>query len=259
MIDGASLAAIGDILSQPRTWFLTVVVAIAGVVRGFSGFGGALIFIPLASAVLGPRFAVPVFYLVDLFTALPYGLKSIRRANMPEIMPMLVGSWLGTPVGAWVLSTTDPLVLRWGTNILVLAMLGLLVSGWRYTSEPKSSVSFSVGAVAGVLGAAAGVSGPVIIAYWLGSRSSAATIRANIMVYYAMAALGTDIVFYLRGMFGLETLIYAALAVPLYGLGLALGARVFKGSSDRQYRMAALVLIGISAIISLPIFGSFGR
>ncbi|MBX9739822.1 MAG: sulfite exporter TauE/SafE family protein [Beijerinckiaceae bacterium] len=254
MFDGANLAAIGDVLLRPGTWFLIVVVAIAGVVRGFSGFGGALIFIPLASAVLGPRFAVPVFYLVDLCTALPYGLRSIRRASMPEIMPMLVGSWIGTPFGAWILSNTDPLALRWGTNVLVLAMLGLLASGWRYSNEPKASVSFTVGITGGVLGAAAGVSGPVIIAYWLGSRSPAATIRANIMVYYALAALGTDAVFYLRGMFGLETLIYAAVAVPIYGLGLVFGARVFKGSTDRQYRIAAFVLIAVSAVVSLPIF-----
>ncbi|MDB5649940.1 MAG: hypothetical protein JWL62_1460 [Hyphomicrobiales bacterium] len=256
MFDGASLAAIGDILAQPHTWFLIVVVSVAGIVRGFSGFGGALIFIPLASMVLGPRMTVPLFFLVDFCTAMPYGLKSIPRASMPEVMPMVVGSWIATPFGAWVLSSADPLALRWGTDILVLAMLGVLISGWRYHNEPKPSVSFGVGLVGGVLGAAAGVSGPAIIAYWLGSRSPAATVRANIMVFYALAALGTDAAYYLRGMFELQTLAYAALAVPLYGFGLVFGAKVFKGSTDKQYRQAALALITFSAIVSLPVFSS---
>ena len=252
MPDGATLAALADTLVQFRTWLLIAVVLIAGVVRGFSGFGGALIFIPMASALLGPRLGVPVFYLVDFFTATPNGLKLIRRANMGAVMPMLIGSWIATPFGAWILANVDPVALRWGTGIMVLAMLGVLVSGWRYQAEPMPVVSFGVGIIAGVLGAAAGVSGPAIIAYWLGSRSPAAVVRANIMVFYAVAALGTDAAYYLRGLFTLETLIYAALAAPLYALGLWLGSRVFRGANDKQYRTAAFVLIAISVLLSLP-------
>jgi uncharacterized protein len=251
--DGATLAAMADAATQGKTWFLAAVVLIAGIVRGFSGFGGALVFIPMASAVLGPRLGVPVFYLVDFCTATPYGLKMIRRASMPEIMPMLIGSWLGTPFGAWVLANVDPTALRWGTGATVLAMLVVLMSGWRYHGEPKPVVSFGVGLIGGVLGAAAGVSGPAIIAYWLGSRSPAPVVRANIMVYYALAALGTDAAYYLRGLFTADALFYAIIAAPLYAFGLWFGARVFRGSTDRQYRVAAFVLIAISTLLSLPV------
>jgi hypothetical protein len=252
MPDGATLAALADTLVQFRTWLLIAVVLIAGVVRGFSGFGGALIFIPMASALLGPRLGVPIFYLVDFCTATPYGLKLIRRANMGAVMPMLIGSWIATPFGAWILANVDPVMLRWATGVMVLAMLGVLASGWRYQAEPMPLVSFGVGLVGGVLGAAAGISGPAIIAYWLGSRSPAPVVRANIMVFYAVAALGTDAAYYLRGLFTLETLIYAGLAAPIYAAGLWLGSRVFRGTNDKQYRTAAFVLIAISVLLSLP-------
>ena len=252
MPDGASLAALTDALLHFRTWLLAGVVLVAGVVRGFSGFGGALIFIPMASALLGPRLGVPVFFLVDFCTATPYGLKLIRRASMSAVMPMLIGSWIATPFGAWLLANVDPIALRWGTGVVVLAMLVVLASGWRYHSEPMPVVSFGVGLVGGVLGAAAGVSGPAIIAYWLGSRSPANVVRANIMVFYALAALGTDGAYFLRGLFTMETVFYAALAAPLYALGLWLGSKVFRGSNDRQYRIAALALIAISVLLSLP-------
>ncbi|MDB5546014.1 MAG: hypothetical protein JWO64_3163 [Hyphomicrobiales bacterium] len=252
MPDGATLAALADTLVHFRTWLLIAVVLIAGVVRGFSGFGGALIFIPMASALLGPRLGVPIFYLVDFCTATPYGLKLIRRANMGAVMPMLIGSWIATPFGAWILANVDPVMLRWATGVMVLAMLGVLASGWRYQAEPMPLVSFGVGLVGGVLGAAAGISGPAIIAYWLGSRSPALVVRANIMVFYAVAALGTDAAYYLRGLFTLETLIYAGLAAPIYAAGLWLGSRVFRGTNDKQYRTAAFVLIAISVLLSLP-------
>jgi len=52
-----------QLLLQPTTWFVAAVVLISGIVRGYSGFGGALIFIPLTASILGPRKAVAVFYL----------------------------------------------------------------------------------------------------------------------------------------------------------------------------------------------------
>ena len=143
MIDGVALAAFADVLSETKTWFLVAVVLVAGIVRGFSGFGGALVFIPLASAILGPRLAVPIFYLVDLVTATPYGIKMIKKASMRQITPMLIGSWLAAPAGAWILSNLDPTLLRWVTGVTVLFMVAILATGWRYSGEPRPPPSSS--------------------------------------------------------------------------------------------------------------------
>jgi uncharacterized membrane protein YfcA len=252
MTDGIALAAFAHVLTETKTWFLVAVVLVAGIVRGFSGFGGALVFIPLASAILGPRLAVPIFYLVDLVTATPYGIKMIKKASMRQITPMLIGSWLAAPAGAWILSNLDPILLRWVTGVTVLVMVAILATGWRYSGEPRPPVSFGVGAAGGVLASATGASGPLIIAYWLGSRADAALIRANIMAFYALAALGTDLVYLVNGLFTLEAVFYAALAAPLYAAGLWLGSRVFKGSSETGYRRAAFALIILTSIVSLP-------
>lgn len=54
-------------------------------------------------------------------------------------------------------------------------------------------------------------------------------------------------------------MIYAALAAPLYALGLSLGGRVFRGSNDKQYRTAAFILIAVSVLLSLPAVSDFLR
>lgn len=43
--------------------FLAAVALCAGLVRGFSGFGAALIFTPLAAATVSPRMAAPAWRL----------------------------------------------------------------------------------------------------------------------------------------------------------------------------------------------------
>lgn len=263
MFDSQWLTSLGHevagLLAQPTTWFVACVVFISGITRGFSGFGGALIFIPLTAAVLGPRKAVAVFYLFDLVSATPYGFSYLPKSRWREVAPMAVAAIAMLPVGAWVLKTADPLILRWCMAVLVSAMLFLLMTGWRYQGQPTPLASAMAGVGAGLAGGATGVSAPVVIAYWLSSTAEATVIRANIMVFYAIASLSTDVVYFFNGFFTFDVVVYALIAWPLYSLGLALGARFFKGTSDNQYRTVAYVLIVISVVLSLPILDRFIR
>lgn len=242
------------LLLLPTTWLVAAAVFIGGVVRGFSGFGGALIFIPLSASIIGPKKAVAVFYLFDLLSATPYGYAFIPKCNKREVIPLIIAAWCTLPLGAWVLGTADPLILRWMLSAIVIFMLALLMTGWRYKGTPTIPVSLGIGAFAGFSGGATGVSGPIVIAYWLSSLSAAAVIRANIMVFYSLVSSMMDIVLFIRGMFTFDVGVYALIAWPLYSGGLAIGARFFKGSSEESYRKIAYALIAVSATISLPVF-----
>lgn len=144
----------------------------SGIVRGFSGFGGALILISLGSAVFDPQMGVAIFYLVDLVSATPYGCSYWNRCNFKDISPMLAGHFLALPVGTWLLTSLDPLIIRWAMNGVVFLMLAVLVSGWRYKGAPYPPLSSGIGTIAGVMGAASGISGPPVLAYWLGQNAA---------------------------------------------------------------------------------------
>ncbi len=247
------LAAVED----PRLWFVFVVSLIGGVVRGYSGFGGALIVIPLAAMAVGPVMAVPMFYLFDLGSATPYGYRSLPKCKWPEILPMLAGHLAMLPVGAWMLTSLDTTAVRWGMEVCVISMLVLLISGWRYTGRPFAPLSVGVGAFAGVLGSATGISAPPILAYWLGQKEDAANIRTNIMAYYALSSTATDLLYMWRGLFTWQVIIYAIIIWPAYALGLWGGAKLFHRSSEAAFRISAYVLIGLSALLSLPLLDRF--
>lgn len=244
---------------EPRVWFIFAICLIGGVVRGFSGFGGALIVLPLAAMVFGPAIAVPMFYLFDLGSATPYGYTAIPKSKWPEIWPMLLGHILILPFGAWFLVNLDPIAVRWVMEAAVVSMLILLISGWRYTGRPTRPGSFGIGIVAGFMGASSGISGPPIIAYWLGQKENAAAIRTNIMAYYALSSTAMDIYFLWKGLFTMQVVIYALLLWPAYAAGLWAGARLFRGASDRVFRISAYALIAFTAIISAPVMDKLLR
>ena len=256
-LPGELLAGLWSAGQEPRIWFVLAISLIGGVVRGYSGFGGALIVIPLSAMVFGPKIAVPMFYLFDLGSATPYGYRSVPKCKWPEVLPMLAGHLIMLPLGTWLLTNMDPTAVRWGMEGVVVLMLVLLVSGWRYTGRTNPPLSVGVGALAGLMGAVAGISGPPVIAYWLGQKNDAATIRTNIMAYYALTSTAMDLVFLVTGLFTWQVLIYALVIWPVYALGLWGGARMFQGTTDRAFRVSAYVLIGIAAVLSLPLMDRF--
>jgi uncharacterized membrane protein YfcA len=229
------------------------VAALSGLVRGFSGFGGAMIYMPLVAAVYEPRIAAVTILLVDFFSSTPFALGQLRRCTWKEVTPISIATGIAAPFGAWALLVLDPTMLRWGIALLVLSLLPFLVSGWRYRGEPKLPVTVGVGLFAGVCAGAVQIAGPPVIMYWMSRGNSAATMRANLMVYFLFCGL-TITISYLW--FGLFTVPLVALAIMLgipYLAGVAVGAYVFRGSSDLLYRRVAYVIIALAALLSLPV------
>ena len=104
------------------------------------------------------------------------------------------------------------------------------------------------------MGGSTGVSGPPVIAYWLGSLADATNLRDNIMAYYALSSSSTDVGYFIQGLFTWKIAAYAVLGWPAYAGGLWAGARLFRGLTDRDFRIAAYALIALSVVASLPLW-----
>lgn len=239
--------------------FLAAVLFVAGFVRGFSGFGAAMIFMPVATSVMVPSTAAAAFLFVDGIVALPLVVRAFRICNWSTVLPAVLGSIVFVQLGAWLLATSDVLILRWAIFIIVTGLLLLLVSGWRYQSKPTKPVSFGVGAVAGILGGVSQVGGPPVVAFWLSSAREPAIVRANLIVFFALASVGTFVAYTLNGFFTLEVLHLLVMAIPVYALAIFLGSNGFKKADPGLYRKLAYGLIALAALSSMPALDSLFR
>ena len=193
-------------LSTGALAFLLATAFIAALARGFSGFGAALIFLPLAATVTDPKIASPLLLITDAVLAVGFIPPALRIADKREVGIMGLGAAIGIPLGTLILVRTDPLHIRWAIVVLATAMLALLMSGWRYRGKPTAPLSFTVGGFAGVCSGAAQVGGPAVIAYWLGSTSPAAIIRANIILYFAISIVIAIVAYTIAGVITLTVL-----------------------------------------------------
>jgi uncharacterized membrane protein YfcA len=248
-----------NLMADSRFAAAIAVALIAGLVRGFSGFGSALIYVPLMSAIYEPRIAAVTLLITDFVASAPFTVSQTWRCNWREVAPVSGAALLTIPLGVAALEYLDPVILRWFIAVLVMTLLVVLVSGWRYRVEPKMPVSVGVGLVAGVGAGAVQIAGPAAIIYWLGGPSHAVVIRANLMVYFAILAIASFIAYQVRGLFTADVLTLSVLLGPVFIAAMALGAFLFRGASDNAYRRVAYAIIALSALVSLPLFDELFR
>ncbi|MPZ09780.1 MAG: TSUP family transporter [Kiloniellaceae bacterium] len=247
-------AATWTYLAGERFLWLAAAATLAGLVRGFSGFGAAMIFLPLAGIVIRPEVAVPLLFVADNLATLHITLPSLRRCCWAEILPLAAGATVTIPFGVALLVSIDPEAMRWGISLLILLAVAVLASGWRLQRTLPLAGTAAVGGLTGLAGGAASLYGPPLILFWLGGRSGAVQVRDNIYAIFGLLSVVAGIAQWLNGLLTLPVLREALTLLPVYVLGTLAGSRLFRGASDGLYRLLALGLCALAALAALPLW-----
>ncbi len=234
------------------TFLISAVVAcIAGTVRGFAGFGAAMVMTPIFTALYGPAIGISLCLLLEIAVALPLIPGVIRLVDWRRIGLLLVAAAIGVPVGNLALTYFDPEPMRWAISGIVLSAVLLLASGWRYAGRPRPAATMVAGATSGFLNGLSGMAGPPIAFYYLAGQDTAAQVRANLTMYFVFVDLLALAAFASRDLIGWQTGVQGLLLAPAVMLGGVIGERLFPLASETFYRRLALVLLVGVAVGSL--------
>ena len=91
---------------------ICAIALVSGTARGFSGFGSALIFMPMASSMVAPRLVAALLLIIDFVAALPLAPNAWKHADRKATAVMVFGALIGVPIGTWFLSRLDPVTTR---------------------------------------------------------------------------------------------------------------------------------------------------
>lgn len=227
---------------------------LAGVVRGFAGFGTAMIYLPFAGQVLGPFEALTTLIVKDLTAPLIHVPRALKDGHPGDVLRLGVGALVALPFGVWVLSIVEPEVFRWSVSAVTLVLLVILVLGIRYRGPITRGLIYVTGAIGGFLGGAVGLPGPPIILLYMASTLPAAVVRANSTLYLILADILLLIVLWWNGYLVSSALALGVLMIFPYLLGNWLGALMFKPGYEVVYRRIAYLIIACSAVMGMPIW-----
>lgn len=242
----ASRAVMPDLLAF--SFLISAAVAcIAGMVRGFAGFGAAMLMTPVFSALYGPAAGIALCLLLEIAVALPLLPAVVRLVDWRQLGLLLAAAVVLVPVGTHVLTLTEPEPMRWAISAIILVAVALLASGWRYPGRPRPVTTLAAGAASGFLNGLSGMAGPPIAFYYLAGQATAAHVRANLTTYFVFVDLAAIAVFASRGLIGWDTGVHGLVLAPAVMLGGLLGQRLFPLASERFYRRLALgLLVGVA-------------
>src|SRR5881409_2288436 len=231
---------------------LCAVAFVSGTARGFSGFGSALIFMPLASSIAAPRLVAALLLVIDFVAAAPLLPDAWRKADRKATAVIVLGALVGVPVGTYFLSVLEPVTTRWIISCFVAALLLLLLSGWRYRRKDHAWLSIGIGSLSGFCSGLAQTGGPPIVGYWLGRPIAAVIARANILLFFAASDFFSAVSYALTGLITADAIRFSFLVGPVYGIGVAFGAALFGHASEPLFRAICYVLIAAAVVIGLP-------
>jgi len=226
----------------------TVVLAVlvgsfAGVIRGITGFGGAMVMAPPLALLLGPRLTVPVVLLLEGLAALPMVWQTRRLVRWRVVGPILAATFVTVPLGGLVLVSADPQTLRRAIAAIVIVFALLLLRGWRYTGSHRMSTGVGLGGLAGAMLGATSIGGPPVILYLLAGPDRIETTRANLTLFVAAGSLAGVTMLWMREVLDARAAWTGLALAPGYYGGLLAGTRLFSRFNDLRFRQFTLLLM----------------
>ncbi len=246
----AALAA----LALPGFWWLAGTLAVAGVVRGFTGFGSALIFVPVAGIFLPPVHVIAIIALVEVASIAALVPRAWNHADRSQVGLLVLAALPTVPLGLMVMEALDAIAVRWIVAIFAGGTLIALISGWHFRRRITFPMVLAIGAAAGFLGGMTGLTGPVVVLFYLAGGRAAQTVRANTILFLGALDLVIAANLLLRGFTDISILFLGAVMAVPYFLSMIAGQAMFHPAYERLYRRAAMAVIALAVLTGLPIW-----
>jgi uncharacterized membrane protein YfcA len=234
-------------LSLSSVLFAGVVVLTAAFFQSATGFGFALLAVPMLSLVIPPQTAVVVVFLEGAGSSLLTATHRRGDVDRTEATRLSVGAVVAMPLGALILVTASAGALRFALGIVTCsAALVMLLSGARRHAvlEVRPWATYAVGAVSGVLNTALATNGPPLVVYLRARGLGVAAFRGTLSVVFIVSSVVGLGILLETGAVHAPAVHYAVLTLVPALVGWALGNAVADRLRHHQFvRLVDLVLL----------------
>ncbi len=227
-------------------------VFLAGLVQGLSGFGSALVAVPLLSLLLPIETVVPLIALLSIgITAV--NLWHVRHAlQTASLHRLLTGYLIGTPLGLYFLVRAPEALVLGLLGLFIGAYAAFALSGrhpqWRWLRTQ----AVGLGTLSGAIGAAFSTNGPPVILHVAAHRDwSPDRQKAMLSGFFLASGLITVLAHALGGLVTPGVLVWAAWSLIPLALGTISGIRLYTRLGEHDYKRIVFTLVLLMGMLLL--------
>jgi len=234
-------------LSLTELILFVMILFVAYVIKGLSGFGSGLVAIPLLAFVLPLTLIVPILGLVSYSGTVVQSISFRRHVVWRDMLPLLPFSLLGIVLALWLLVNVS-------INILTLS-LGIFIFCYSVYSLCSIKVnkttrwwSVPAGSFAGLVGALFGTGGPFYVLYLKMRQLTKSQFRATITMIFLVDGGARMIGYFSAGLFTANMLLLVLVLLPVMFFAMYVGHHLHIKINERRFNQVVSVLLLISGV-----------
>jgi len=227
--------------------FSIVIIFIAYMVKGLSGFGSGLVAIPLLAFVLPLPFIVPVLALLSYSGTVVQSVSFRKDVVWRDLLPLIPFSLAGITIALWLLVNVNVTILTF--------ILGVFIFCYSiYSLIPRDIVTGSrwwaiiAGGLAGLVGALFGTGGPFYVLYLKMRNVSKIQFRATITMIFLIDGAARMSGYFVSGLFTSKMLLLVFILLPVLMLAMYLGHHLHIKINEQRFNQVVSVLLLISGL-----------
>lgn len=223
-----------------------------GVMQGYTGWGGAMLMMPLITLVYPPVEALALLVVGGLIISSQLYPGALRQVTWIEMRSLLLTLVLFTPLGTILLLYMDPYLVRRIIGVILLIISILVMSGWQYRGKQSGLSTVLFGGVSGVINGFAGLGSAILAIYIMALPGAANIQRSKIIIASGVIIFTIMIVFSVNGVMNWDLILRGIFLAPTQMIGTVIGVSLFNYFPQEYFKKFTLVIIailGASAVI----------
>jgi uncharacterized membrane protein YfcA len=237
-------------VTSPELITVAVAVFAAAFVQSISGFGFALLAVPLMTLQVGTKEAVVITTLLGAGVTLYQAWHHRHHVDRPIARRMTIGAYIGMPLGFWVYVSVNEAVLRGMLGVAVLFAVVLLAININLT-RAGPGLEVGAGFLSGVLNTSLSTNGPPLVFALQARQLPPDAFRGTLNTVFGLSNVLSITLFLVAGRVNHDGVMAAAIALPALFAGQLAGFPIRRHVAGDRFRVLVLGLLTLAAVTSI--------
>jgi hypothetical protein len=230
---------------------LSIIIFIASIVRGFTGFGLALVAVPLIQFFMPVSDTAVFIAMINVIFSVLYFSKSKEIVKGQPLGAMAAWTGAGVAAGTVVLKFVNPAYIQLIWGVLIIFIVISMVRGLNlHIRSEKAALKFG-GLFGGLLAGATGITGPPVAVILSSMKTPKEKFNAIISIFILFAVSYALLFYLISGLIRKEIVLLALCSVPALLAGLYTGDRLVSRISQKTFTAVVYIVLVIMGVIIL--------
>lgn len=225
------------------------VITLAAAAQAVSGFGFAMVAVPLLALIIDAQTAVVAVTTIGITLSSVIAWRERSHIHWKPALIIAAAGLLGIPVGLYGLTVFSDRLLSILIGVIVLTFAAILAANVRIPQGRRMQVA--AGATSGALLSSTGMNGPPLVTTFGAMGLPPREFRATLQIVFTMQGVSVIIGYLLTRQYTSESLTALIPAIPALVIGWTIGNHLFGRLSPIQFRRIILVGLSVSGLLIL--------